>query len=91
MELVKRAGLPEHLSTIWDELEPTVYDRIGPVGLEALCGQVYLLREAEERVKREGMVVQDVKGNPTPHPGLAIIKQAQAEIRNWVKEYGRRT
>lgn len=89
MNLNKREGLPEHISAIWDELAGSVRDRIGNAGMEALCGQVYRLREAEGRISEEGMVVQDAKGNPVPHPALAIEKQAQAEIRNWVDKFGK--
>lgn len=87
--LTKRKGLPKHISLIWDELKEQLQPRIGGPGLEALCGQVYRLREAERRISEEGMVVQDVKGNPIPHPALSIEKQAQAEIRNWINKYGR--
>jgi len=86
----KRDGLPEHLRPIWEEMEAQVVERIGAIGLEALCGQVYRLRTAEERISREGLVVQDVKGNPAPHPAIYIEKQAQAEIRTWLQKYGRR-
>ena len=90
MELKKRTGLPEHLSEIWDDVVDSVEVRIGSVGLEALCGQIHRQREAERRISEEGIVVQDVKGNPTPHPSLATEKQAQAEIRNWIGTYGKR-
>lgn len=86
----KPPSLPEHLRPIWDEMENEVSERIGAAGLEALCGQVYRMRTAEDRVSREGIVVADVKGNPAPHPALAIEKQAQAEVRAWLLKYGRR-
>lgn len=89
MIMRKRGGLPEHLSKIWDDVEPTVYPVIGPVGLEALCGQVHRQRDAEQRITEEGLVVQDSKGNPVPHPAIVIEKQAQAEIRQWLLKYGR--
>jgi len=89
MALEKRAGIPFHLGEIWEELKDTVSTRIGPQGLEAFCGQVYRLRAAEKRITEEGLVVQDSKGNPIPHPALAIEKQAQTEIRNWIDKYGK--
>ena len=87
----KRKTLPVHIAAIWDELSDSVIDRIGNAGLEALCGQVHRMREAERRITDEGMVVQDSKGNPMPHPALAIEKQAQAEIRSWTDKFGKRT
>lgn len=89
--LEKREALPGHIATIWDELSDNVVEWIGNAGLEALCGQVHRLRQAELRISDEGMVVQDAKGNPMPHPALAIEKQAQAEIRSWIDKFGKRT
>ena len=80
----KRKGLPKELSAIWDELEGEVNERIGSVGLEAFCGQVHRLREAQSRIAEEGMIVQDAKGNPMAHPAVAIEKQAQVEVKAWV-------
>lgn len=80
--------LPEHLRPIWEETAPKVRRTIGPIGLEALCGQIYRLRDAEQRVTRDGAVVNDAKGNPVPHPALAIERQAQAEILKWIAKYG---
>lgn len=82
--------LPAHLAPIWEEILPTVQPAIGPVGLEALCAQIYRMRDAQERVTKDGAVVADAKGNPCPHPAIAIEKQAQAEVRAWVAKFGRR-
>lgn len=84
-----RDGFPKHLTAIWDELCVDVNERIGAAGLEALCGQVHRQREAEGRIATEGMVVQDAKGNPVPHPALAIERQAQTEIRKWMDKYAK--
>lgn len=91
MILQKRPGLPEHLATIWEEIEEGVMPKIGPAGIEALCGQIHLQREAGKRISEEGLVVQDVKGNPVSHPAIAIEKQAQSEVRSWLDKFGRRT
>lgn len=87
--LAKPATLPEHLASIWAELLPAVRDTIGATGLEALCGQVYRLRDAQARITAEGIVVADAKGNPIPHPAIVVEKQAQAEIRAWLVKFGR--
>lgn len=80
--------LAEHLCPIWDEIAPQVSLRIGFAGLEALCGQMYRLREAQKKITTEGLVVADARENPVPHPALKIEKEAQAEIRRWIKDYG---
>jgi len=81
--------LPDYLRPIWDELDEQMRDSIGAVGLEALCVQVYRMRDAQARVTADGMVVVDAKGNPVPHPALDIEKRAQAEVRTWLDKYGR--
>ena len=68
---MKPAGLPADDS------------RIAGPDLQAYCGQVARLRDAQTRLAAEGSVVADPKGNPIPHPALAIEKAAQAEIRAW--------
>jgi len=51
--------------------------------LEAYCGQVARLRDAQRRLAVEGLVIADVKGQPVAHPALAIERAAQDEIRRW--------
>lgn len=84
----KPATLPDHLDPIWDEMVDQVDQSIGLAGLEALCVQVYRLREAQRKVSAEGLVVADAKGNPTAHPALRTEKDAQSEIRRWIKDFG---
>lgn len=45
--------------------------------------RVSLTANARERIDNEGLIVQDSKGNPIPHPALEIERRAQAEIRAW--------
>lgn len=79
--------LPDHLVPIWAELEPQFHPRIGAAGLEAACIQVHRMRDAQERVTREGAVVADSKGNPCAHPALAIEKDASAQLRTWLEKF----
>ena len=83
----KPDNLPDHISVIWDELIDSVRFQIGEAGMESLCSQVYRMREAGTRIDEEGIVVQDSKGNPVPHPAIEIEKRAQAEIRAWMKDF----
>lgn len=87
MTIKRPESLPEELVMIWAEMEPQVHPRIGAAGLEALCGQIHRLRDAQRRVTTEGIVVADSKGNPCPHPALAVEKQAQAEVRSWLAKF----
>ncbi len=55
---------------------------IGPA-LEAYCGQVATLREAQAKLAAEGLIVSDPKGFPINHPAIGIERAAQEEIRKW--------
>lgn len=57
--------------------------RLSVPELEAVAGQIARLRDAQERIAREGLIVPDGKQNPVPHPALAIERAAQDEIRKW--------
>lgn len=49
--------------------------------------KVARLRDAQQRLQREGLVIADPKGNPVPHPAIAIERAAQAEIRSWGAQF----
>ena len=87
-KIVRPASLPEHLSSIWDEVVSDVRDDIGCCGLEALCIQVHRLRVAQAKVTDEGVIVASEKGTPMAHPGLEIEAKAQREIRMWLEKFG---
>lgn len=85
--LVPPDHLPDHLAEIWEEVAPSVQPRIGVAGLEALCAQIYRVRDAQKRITEEGLVVADDKGNPTEHPAIKIERKAQNEVRRWMKDF----
>lgn len=58
-------------------------ERIDGPDLEAYSGQIARLRDAQTRIAEEGLIVRDAKGQPIPHPAIAIEKAAQEEIRKW--------
>lgn len=83
----KPADLPEDVDAVWDQVIAVFGDADtasveGPA-LQAYCGQVARLRDAQRRIAAEGLVIADPKGNPIPHPAIAIEKAAQVEIRAW--------
>lgn len=79
-------SLPPDIASVWDEVVksygPGAERIVGP-HLEAYCGQVVRLRDAQRRIAAEGLVVADSKGQPIPHPALVIERTAQDEIRKW--------
>jgi phage terminase small subunit len=84
--------LPPDVAAVWVEVVTDLGDQAsGVVGpeLDAYCGQVARLREAHHRLAAEGMVVADPKGNPVPHPAIAIERAAASEIRAWGSKFRR--
>lgn len=80
------AHLPPDIASIWVETVKNLgyrIDRLDPPSLEAYCGQIARLRDAQHRIHDEGLIVADSKGHPIPHPAIAVEKSAQAEIRAW--------
>lgn len=85
--------LSENVARAWVDVVtaygPGAERIIGP-DLEAYCGQLALLRDAQRRVAAEGMIVADVKGNPIPHPAVMVERAAQEELRKWGNTFKRR-
>lgn len=80
--------LPKNVSDVWEELAKNL-DNPGTArgpAFEAYCGQIARLRDAQNRISEEGLVIADAKGQPIAHPALVVEKQAQVEIRAWSKE-----
>ena len=62
-------------------------DRLDAFALDAYASQVATLRSAQARVEAEGMVIAGPKGDPIPHPCIAIAKAAQVEVRQWGSQF----
>lgn len=85
--------MPADVAAIWVETITAYgdgWERIAGPGLEAYCGQVARLRDAQRRLATEGLVIADPKGNPIPHPAIAIERVAQDELRKWGPKFVRR-
>jgi hypothetical protein len=57
---------------------PTFADR---KTLEAYAAAVARAEDARSRIDTDGAIVADAKGQPVPHPALAVEKAALAEMR----------
>ena len=82
--------LPADVAAVWVEIVKALGPRCAGPDLEAYAGQVARLRDAQARIAAEGAIIADPKGNPVPHPALAIEKTAQSEIRAWGSRFRRR-
>lgn len=74
------AHLPDDVAVVYAEMLATYQP--GP-DLESFAGQVARLRDAQQRISEEGLIVVDGKGVPIAHPALTVERQAQAEVRAW--------
>jgi phage terminase small subunit len=88
---------PDHLdgaaAAVWLEVVGGHHEPARIIGpdLEAYCGQVATQRDARARIAREGLIVEDERGRPEPHPAIALELKAQAEIRAWGDKFRGRT
>lgn len=88
------AGMPDDVAAVWREVvaahvavgDDTIARKVGP-GLEAYCAITADLRDATARVSKDGRLVQDVRGNPVEHPGIAIKNNAARELARFGDTY----
>ncbi len=76
--------------SVYDDLAETwPDDQPMPSGpeFEAYLGQVARLKDAQVRLAAEGTIIADAKGNPMPHPALAIEKGAAEQLRRWGQQF----
>lgn len=57
--------------------------KIDLVALEAYCGLVARLRQAQAQVAADGPIIDDGRGRPVAHPGIQIEMDVIKEIKNW--------
>lgn len=86
--------LPEEAAAEWERVVPELQrlqllkppDR---AALTAYCLAWARLREAQDIVTREGMVIHDDKqGRAQRHPALLTLEAASKELRAWCGEFG---
>lgn len=65
-----------------------IVDEIDATHLEGFCTAYQLARQADEIVKREGMVVSGSMGNPVKHPALAISSDNWNKVRHYGNDLG---
>lgn len=85
MALTPPDTLSEPVAQVWAEIvqvHPRPHAIVGPA-LETYCTLVATLREARDRIEREGLVVESPRGEPVPHPALAVERATAKELRGW--------
>lgn len=77
--------LPANVKAVWEEIVATndVAGTVDRQALEAFCYLVARLREAQQRINEEGMVVRDSRGKVQPHPALEVERKLAEQIRAW--------
>jgi len=80
----------DHLVEAYRQVADQVGWEIAPMILEAMARELWLMRDAEARLAREGTVVVDAKGNAGEHPAIKIQRDAGKALRDWTQsiQYG---
>lgn len=81
--------LEEDLRPIWVDLAAQVKPHTPPSALEAMARQMWLMRDAGHRIREEGAIVVDAKGNAGEHPAIRIQRDASTELQKWLAKYAR--
>lgn len=85
--------LPREAKREWKRLAPEL-EKLGLLTIvdgtafANYCLAYARLREAEETIKREGMVITTEKGYKMPHPAVKIAEKAQQIIKAFCSEFG---
>lgn len=88
------ADMPATVAVIWTEIvqahvdagDPLIGQKVGP-RMEAFCAITADLRDATARVAKDGLLVQNARGEPTPHPAIAIKNDASRELARYGSEF----
>jgi P27 family predicted phage terminase small subunit len=84
-ELAELASPPPHLEPeareFWERsvvrlAEAGIVDRVDAPVLELLATQYARIRQAQATIEAEGMYVEGSRGQPRPHPAIAIEREA---------------
>lgn len=84
--------LEELTKAAWKEITDGVPQDVINVergGLESYAFALAVYRDAEARVRKEGLVVADEKGRPQPHPALKIQRDESRDVDHWLGVYRR--
>lgn len=85
--------LPREAKREWKRLAPEL-EKLGLLTIvdgtafANYCLAYARLREAEETIKREGMVITTEKGYKMPHPAVKIAEKAQQIIKRSARSSG---
>lgn len=77
--IVTTSSVKAEILADWPDRTPA------PSGAEfdAYCGQVARLRDAQARLDAEGLIAEDARGNPIPHPAIKIERDAAEQLRRF--------
>ena len=88
---------PDHLSedakSEWQRMAPWLYDiglltKIDSAAFEAYCTAYSRWVEAEDKIRKHGLIVKSPKGYPMQSPYLPIANKALDYMKNFLVEFG---
>ena len=68
------------------QLKPAFKNRENQA-LDAYAMALAAFRVSSSKIMREGLIVADEKGRPSPHPAMSIQKSSSADIERWLKYF----
>ncbi|RBQ00060.1 MULTISPECIES: phage terminase small subunit P27 family [Bifidobacterium] len=85
--------LPEGAKTVWKSVVETldglgILKKVDGPSLEAYCTAVWQMRESMKQLLEEGMTVETSQGVPKPHPAVAALKAARADVHTFARDFG---
>jgi hypothetical protein len=84
-----KSAPPTSSQALIDEVAGQVKSSCPAAVVEAIAAQLYLAREARQRVASEGSVVRDPKGSVIAHPAIKIeaaaVKLYSELLSKWAK------
>lgn len=84
------AALSDLAKQAWAELAVGGETPAQLAALECAAVQLARARDAQARIDSEGPIIAGPKGEPIPHPALAIERAAQEQVRRWAEINKRR-
>ena len=89
-----RLQAPKHLTPdvakVWLEqvaaLDEEAPPRLGPE-FDAYCTCIARMRDAQQRIAAEELIVPDSKNAPVAHPAFAIERQCADDLRKWGRKF----
>ncbi len=77
------AHLSPDARAVWDEMVQPFHVGLAGVLLESYCVLVARMRDAQQRIDAEGLIVDGDRGVPVAHPAIEVERLTSAEVERY--------